>query len=112
MTVAPPRPIRLRSTRSTRTPCRVASIAAYMPAAPEPMIRTSVSMAMGSVVMPLHYGVMAGLVPAMHDFAPRRQKLFRQRLAVGFRQEHRGDKAQRVDAGNRHRRMAEAAELH
>src|SRR6476646_2154617 len=43
MTVAPPRPIRLRSTSSTRAPARAAAMAAYMPAAPAPMIRTSAS---------------------------------------------------------------------
>ncbi len=52
ITVAPPRPIRLRSASSTWAPPRAASIAAYMPAAPEPMTSTSVSMAMGSGVMP------------------------------------------------------------
>src|SRR5262249_47923642 len=51
MTVAPPRPIKLRSTRSTRAPERDASIAAYMPAPPDPMIRTSVSTCMVSAVM-------------------------------------------------------------
>src|SRR4051794_41058916 len=41
MTVAPPRPMRLRSASSTSAPARAAAIAAYMPAAPEPMTRTS-----------------------------------------------------------------------
>src|SRR5919197_374527 len=41
MTVAPPRPIRLRSTSRTRAPARAAASAAFMPAAPAPMIRTS-----------------------------------------------------------------------
>src|SRR2546427_4303518 len=43
MTVAPPRPMRLRSTSSTRAPLRAAASAAYMPAPPAPMIKTSVS---------------------------------------------------------------------
>ena len=51
ITVAPPRPIRLRSARNTEAPRRAASIAAYMPAPPDPMIRTSVSTCMGSDVM-------------------------------------------------------------
>src|SRR4029077_6488268 len=53
---------------STCAPPRAASIAAYMPAAPEPMTSTSVSMAMESAVMALHYGVMAWLVagPVFH----------------------------------------------
>src|SRR5688572_2862988 len=41
ITVAPPRPIRLRSTSSTLLPARAAVTAAYMPAAPDPMTRTS-----------------------------------------------------------------------
>src|SRR5215475_9823243 len=49
MTVAPPRPIRLLSTRKVLHPARAASIAAYMPAPPDPMIRTSVSTCMGSL---------------------------------------------------------------
>ncbi len=48
MTVAPPRPIRLRSASKTCAPRRAASIAAYMPAAPEPMTSTSVSTETGS----------------------------------------------------------------
>src|SRR5437764_14103740 len=52
MTVAPPRPIRLRSARKTLAPARSASIAAYMPAPPDPMIRTSVSTCMGATLMP------------------------------------------------------------
>jgi hypothetical protein len=41
ITVAPPRPIRLRSTSSTFAPARAAAMAAYIPAAPEPMTSTS-----------------------------------------------------------------------
>src|SRR5438270_8367256 len=41
MTVAPPRPIRLRSASSTEQPRRAASSAAYMPAPPAPITRTS-----------------------------------------------------------------------
>src|SRR5688572_17911081 len=41
MTVAPPRPIRLRSTISTLAPARAAVMAAYIPAAPDPITRTS-----------------------------------------------------------------------
>src|SRR3954470_11319236 len=44
MTVAPPRPIRLRSTSSTCAPARAAAMAAYIPAAPEPMMSTSACM--------------------------------------------------------------------
>src|SRR2546426_819944 len=60
ITVAPPRPIRLRSARNTLQPARAASTAAYMPAPPDPMIRTSVSTCMGSTLMPaLHAGIIA-----------------------------------------------------
>src|SRR5215471_19029172 len=48
MTVAPPRPIRLLSSMNTEAPVRAASIAAYMPAPPDPMIRTSVETCVGS----------------------------------------------------------------
>src|SRR5688572_1796499 len=41
ITVAPPRPIRLRSTSSTFAPARAAVMAAYMPAAPDPITSTS-----------------------------------------------------------------------
>src|SRR6202042_55359 len=37
--------------------------------------------------------------------------LCRQRLAVGLRQERRADEAERIDAGDRHRGVGEAAEL-
>src|SRR5215475_262938 len=60
MTVAPPRPIRLLSTRKVLHPARAASIAAYMPAPPDPMIRTSVSTWMDSAAL----GVMAGIIAA------------------------------------------------
>ena len=50
ITVAPPRPIRLRSISSTRQPARAASIAAYIPAPPAPMTRTSVSARIGSLL--------------------------------------------------------------
>src|SRR5258708_27361890 len=53
MTVPPPRQIRLRSARKPSQPTRAASIAAYMPAPPDPMIRTSVSTCMGSMVTPV-----------------------------------------------------------
>src|SRR5580692_9531108 len=43
ITVAPPRPIRLRSARITDAPEASASSAAYIPAPPAPTIRTSVS---------------------------------------------------------------------
>src|SRR5215470_5334683 len=63
MTVAPPRPIRLRSARKTLTPDRTASIAAYIPAPPDPMIRTSVSTCMGSALIPAHYSGRRKLSP-------------------------------------------------
>ena len=43
MTVPPLRPMRLRSARMTSCPAFAASMAAYMPAPPEPMTSTSVS---------------------------------------------------------------------
>src|SRR6516162_3154751 len=62
MTVAPPRPIRLRSARTTAAPVRAASRAAYMPAPPAPITRTSVSICIGAAPAPLFRdGVM--LVP-------------------------------------------------
>src|SRR5215475_14356619 len=59
MTVAPPRPIRLLSTRKVLHPARAASIAAYMPAPPDPMIRTSVSTCMGSARVAVMSGIIA-----------------------------------------------------
>src|SRR5216684_221299 len=53
MTVAPPRPIRLRSARTTAAPARAASRAAYMPAPPAPITRTSVSICVGAAAAPL-----------------------------------------------------------
>src|SRR6266852_5770437 len=53
MTVAPPRPIRLRSARTTAAPARAASSAAYMPAPPAPITRTSVSICAGATAAPL-----------------------------------------------------------
>src|SRR5262249_25520551 len=50
ITVAPPRPIRLLSSRNTEAPARAASIAAYMPAPPDPMIRTSATTWVGSSI--------------------------------------------------------------
>ena len=70
MTVAPPRPIRLRSARNTLQPARAASIAAYMPAPPDPMIRTSVSTCMGSARMPVI--AMPGIIAAARSFDTNR----------------------------------------
>src|SRR3954451_8776267 len=52
ITVAPPRPIRLRSASMTVAPARAATIAAYIPAPPDPTIRTSVSACIGSWRIP------------------------------------------------------------
>src|SRR5215831_8749356 len=68
MTVAPPRPIRLLSTRKALHPARAASIAAYMPAPPDPMIRTSVSTCMGSA----RVAVMSGIIAAAARFHTKR----------------------------------------
>src|SRR5690349_6567944 len=90
MTVAPPRPMRLRSTTSTLAPERAAAMAAYMPAAPEPMMSTSVSMsdhaavdgdhpvdqALGMLQVGLgeHHGQPFLLQPGDHFGEPLRQR--------------------------------------
>src|SRR5438270_1906783 len=62
MTVAPPRPIRLRSASSTEQPRRAASSAAYMPAPPAPITRTSLSRWLT---------VFAADIMALHERSPR-----------------------------------------
>src|ERR1700730_10234353 len=53
MTVAPPRPMRLRSASTTAAPAQAASRAAYMQAPPAPITRTSVSICVGAAAAPL-----------------------------------------------------------
>src|ERR1700704_1606148 len=61
MTVAPPRPIRLRSVSTTAAPALAASSAAYMPEPPEPITRTSVSICVGSRIAPWFFLIFMAL---------------------------------------------------
>src|SRR5262245_4435641 len=112
MTVAPPRPIRLRSIRNTEAPWRAAAIAAYMPAPPEPMTRTSVSTCIGSSFIAESYQELPRAPPMRRCIAGKaKSDLFRQRPSFRLRQERGGHETEEIDAGEDHRRRPEAAEL-